>query len=140
MSDPRRRYKITKKNRTVLEHLKDTKYLGNVNSMEVKNKDIFLYSLALGKDMPSDLESSDQWFEDSDLSLEEKAVVYSMVYDVVGDIDLLLDFETVRSVADRMSNTGLQILDEKITTGSLDNIEKKMIVELNALYKSLHLE
>lgn len=135
-----KRYKIAKKNRSVLEHLKDTKYLGNVNSMEVKNKDIFLYSLALGKDMPTDLESADQWFEDSDLSLEEKAVVYSVVYDAIEDVDLLLDFETVRSIADRMSNTGLQILDEKITNGSMDNVEKKMIVELNSLYKRLNLE
>lgn len=139
MAEIKKRYRISKKNRVVLEHLKDTKYLGNVNSFEVKNKDIFLCSVALGKDMPSDLESADQWFEDSDMSIEEKAVLYSIIYDVTNDVDMLLDFEKVRNIADKMSNTGLQILDEKLMSGNLDNIEKKMILELNDIYNKLEL-
>ena len=139
MAESKKRYKISKKNRVVLDRLKETKYLGPVNSLDVKNKDIFLYSLALGKDSPTDLEGADQWFEDSDMSIEERAVVYSIVYDVTNDVDMLLDFEKVRSLADRMSNTGLMILEEKISSGTLDNVEKKMISELNKLYESLEL-
>lgn len=134
------RFKISKKKRAVLETLKTTQYLGKINSMDVKNKDIFLYTLALGKDIPSDLEGADQWFEKSDMDEAEKAIVYSVAYDVLNDVDKLLDFETLRNVVDRMSNSGLDVLAEKMDSESLDNAEKKMIMELNEVYEELNIE
>jgi hypothetical protein len=134
------RFRISKKKRAVLETLKTTQYLGKINSMDVKNKDIFLYALALGKDIPSDLEGADQWFEKSDMDETEKAIVYSVAYDVLNDVDKLLDFETLRNVVDRMSNSGLDVLAEKMDSESLDNAEKKMIMELNEVYEELNIE
>jgi len=135
------RFRISKKKRAVLETLKTTQYLGKVNSMDVKNKDIFLYALALGKDIPPhDLEGADQWFEKSDMDEAEKAIVYSVAYDVLNDVDKLLDFETLRTVVDRMSNSGLDALAEKMDSESLDNAEKKMILELNEVYEELNIE
>lgn len=113
------RFRISKKKRAVLETLKTTQYLGKVNSMDVKNKDIFLYAMALGKDLPSDLEGADQWFEKSDMDESEKAIVYSVAYDILNDVDKLLDFETLRNVVDRMSNSGLDVLAEKMDSVSL---------------------
>lgn len=140
MAEIKTRYKISKHKRSVLETLKKTQYLGKVNSLDVKNKDIFLYSLALGKDIPTDLEGADQWFEDSDFTTADKAIVYSIAYDVLNDVDKLLDFETLRNTVDRMSNSGLDILEEKMASGSLDNSEKKMILELNRIYDELEIE
>lgn len=140
MAEIKTRYRISKKKRSILETLRKTQYLGKVNSLDVKNKDIFLYTMSLGIDIPSDLESADQWFEDSDLSIADKAIVYSVAYDFLNDINKLLDFETLRNVVDRMSNSGLDILEEKMSSGSLDNSEKKMIIELNRIYDELKIE
>lgn len=131
------RYKISKKNRELVDTIRDSQFLGNKNKAELRNKDLFIYALSLGKDFPSDLEKPDQWFEEDDLNSEDKAIMFSIAYGATDNIDNLVNFEAISPVLDRMCNTGIAQIAEKINQGGLDNIEKRLIDELNESYKRI---
>lgn len=101
-------------------------------------KDLFLYAMVLGHEIPSEFSGSrDGLFNSRDLSYEDEALIYSLVFPVLEDIEELTNKEKVYTYAQNMANTGFSIIEQKIDEISFDNLTMKLLKELDDKYEEL---
>jgi hypothetical protein len=130
--EPDRIY-IDVKVRDILEKMKKHNYLDFDN-----NKDIFLYAMALGSDLPTQISGKkDGFFLNKDLNVENEAMIYSTVLSELENIEDVTNKNMVYDVVQRMANTGFKIIEESLGNGSIENIEKRLLAELDEKYSDV---
>lgn len=119
--------------RDIIEKMKKLNYLDFDN-----NKDIFLYAMALGSDMPTQIAGKkDGFFLNKDLNVENEAMIYSAVISELDNIEEITNKAMVYDVVQKMANTGFKIIEESLNNGSIENIEKRLLASLDEKFNEV---
>lgn len=101
-------------------------------------KELFMYAVAKGAQFPKELEEAkDALFNDRDLNDDDKAMMYSLVYSELDDLDVLKNKEKVYHHIQQMANSGIELIQDEIDTFSMGDKAKHLLKNLNEKYESI---
>lgn len=112
---------------------KNNKYLKFDNQ-----KDVFIYAMVMGAECPTKFKGKKEgFFHDKDLNYEDKAVMYSLIAPILEKLDDITNTELVYDIAQRMANTGFAIIKQNMENISLENMDKKLLAQLDEKYNAV---
>lgn len=123
--------------RKIIEKMENTDYL---NTSTAKNRETFLYAASRGIDAPSSIEGKKEGFILlKDLTNFDDSIFYSMVVSQVGEdeVDKIGNKGYVYDLIQKCANTGFKIIEDEIDTQNFDNLDKKLLLDLEQKYKKL---
>lgn len=132
----RDRFYIEEKTRDLLNSkIKKENFLNMAN---VKNKDIFLFALALGIDTPNELDGKKEGLLlDKDLDMFDESLVYGAAIPYLEDLNDLADKNKVYDFIERCANQGFSYISDSIDNSSFEHIDKNLLLELNDKYQKV---
>lgn len=133
MSDKDRFFVDFDKSEFIRSINKNNKYLKFNNQ-----KDLFIYAMVIGMDTPTNFKGKKEaFFHDSDLNYEDKAIIYSVVAPKLEKLEDITNNELIYDIAQKMANTGFTIIKHNIEDISLENMDKKLLTQLDEKYKAI---
>lgn len=123
--------------RKIIEKMEKTDYL---NTSTAKNRETFLYAASRGIEAPSTIEGKKEGFILlKDLTNLDESIFYSLVVSEVGEdeVDRIGNKGYVYDLIQKCANTGFKIIEDEIDSQNFDNLDKKLLVDLEQKYKKL---
>lgn len=135
MANPDRLYIDTRMRDLIDNKMKKNNFL-NVNN--ARNKEIFFYALSLGLDAPTQIEGTkDGYILEKDLNSMDEAIIYSCIIPTIKDIDAIRNKAQVYDYIQKCANTGFKIISNILDEGSGENLDKKLLLELDDRYNKI---
>ncbi|MEA5078555.1 MAG: hypothetical protein VB013_08295 [Anaerolineaceae bacterium] len=109
-----------------------------LNMGESKNKEIFLYAVALGVDAPIQMSGKKEGLLlDKDLDFFDESLLYAVALQKFNNINDIAEKNIVYDYVENCANRGFRIIFNTIDNSSLENIDKQLLIELNEKYEKL---
>lgn len=132
MANPDRLYIDIKMRDLIDNKMKKFNFL---NADNARNKEIFFYALSLGLSAPTHIEGTkDGYILEKDLNPIDEAIIYSCIIPTIKDIDNITNKAQVYDYIQKCANTGFKIISNIIDENSGENIDKKLLLELDDKY------
>jgi len=135
MNNPDRLY-IEKNTRKIIKRIEDENLL---NIKNATNKEIFIWAMSLGYKAPLKLESRDGWFLDKNLNISDKAIFYVCYSASHNDVNDFADKSKIYTYAEECANRGFRIINDYFESGSIETLDRRLLLELNDLYDKLEI-
>lgn len=101
-------------------------------------KELFMYAVTRGSAFPKPLEEAkDALFNDRDLNVDDKALIYSLAFSETNDVDMLTKKGDVYKIIQEMANSGLEFIQEEISNLSMGDKSLILLRNLNKKYENL---
>jgi len=135
MSNPDRLYIAVRVRDLINNKMKRINFL---NTKEARNKEIFLYAVALGINAPTHIDGAkDGYLLDKDLNSIDESLIYACIIPNIEEIDKIADKATIYDYIQKCANTGFKIINSLIDEGSIENLDKRLLAELDDKYEEL---
>jgi len=135
MNSPDRLY-IEKNTRKIIKRIEDKNLL---NIKDATQKELFLWAMSLGYNAPLKLESRDGLFLDKNLNTSDMALIYTCYSANHPDVNDFADKSKIYSYAEECANRGFRIINEYFESGSIETLDRRLLLELNDLYDKLNI-
>ena len=133
MGSPDRLY-IERESRNIIKQIRSANLL---NVSNVSTKEIFIWAMSLGFKAPLKLESRDGLFLEKDLNISDKTLFYTCYSAFHDGLNDFADKSKIYDFVEECANRGFRIINDYFKCGSIETIDRRLLLELNRLYDRL---